>query len=186
MLNIINNNIANPTIAFCATIYYINNIILSYNMNGRINIQNQFDLFDKIPLEVTATPYSNATRGVYEETNLSVTFFSAENIINLQKAIISNVKQMTEYNIPAQNEDTLKSVMWGVYMDFAAHNPTKIEEQVKSLNRKVLEQCIPGIVEAIKADIIYRYDISHMHTPIAHSVSTSNKGLQNNEFKTFF
>lgn len=155
-------------------------------MNGRINIQNQFDLFDKIPLDVTATPYTNATRGMYEETDLSNTFFSAKNIIDLQNAIISNVKQLTEYNIPPQNEDTLKSVMWSVYMDFAAHIPNNIEEQIKSLNRKVLEQCIPGIVEAIKADIKYRYDISHMHTPIAHSISTSNKGLENNEFKTFF
>ena len=155
-------------------------------MNGRINIQNQFDLFDKIPVDVTATPYTNATRGIYEETDLSITFFSAENIINLQKAIISNIKQMTDYTIPAQNEDTLKSVMWGAYMEFAAHIPNKVDEQIKSLNRNVLEQCIPGIVEAIKADIKYRYDISHMHTPIAHSVSTSNKGLQNNEFKTFF
>ena len=155
-------------------------------MNGRINIQNQFDLFDKIPAEVTATPYTNATRGIYEETDLSVTFFSAANIINLQKAIISNVKQMTDYAIPAQNEDTLKSVMWGVYMELAAHIPNKVEEQIKSLNRNVLEQCIPGIVEAIKADIKYRYDISHMHTPIARSICTSNKGLQNNEFKTFF
>jgi hypothetical protein len=155
-------------------------------MNGRINIQNQFDLFDKIPLEVTATPYTNATRGIYEETDLSTAFFSANNIIALQHAIIGSVKTMTDYTIPPQNENTLKSVMWGVYMEFAAHIPNNVEKQIKSLNKKVLEQCVPGILEAIKSDIKYRYDISHMHTPIAHSVSTSNKGLQNNEFKTFF
>ena len=87
-------------------------------MNGRINIKNQFDLFDRIPVEVTATPYTNATRGIYEETDLSKTFFSSDNIINLQNAIIGNIKNITEYNIPPQNEDTLKNVMWGVYMDF--------------------------------------------------------------------
>lgn len=155
-------------------------------MNGRINIQNQFDLFDKIPVEVKSTAYTNATRGIYEETDLSKTFFSAKNIITLQQAIIGNIKAMTDYTIPAQNEDTLKGVMWGVYMEYAAHIPNNIEKQIFSLNKKVLDQCIPGILEAIKADIKYRYDISHMHTPIAHSISTSNKGLKSNEFKTFF
>lgn len=155
-------------------------------MNGRINIQNQFDLFDKIPVEVTASAYTNATRGIHEETDLSNTFFSAKNIITLQQAIIGNIKAMSDYTIPAQNEDTLKSVMWGVYMEYAAHIPNNIDKQIVSLNKKVLDQCIPGILEAIKADIKYRYDISHMHTPIAHSISTTNKGLKTNEFKTFF
>tara|TARA_B110001469_G_C9337201_1_gene179094 strand:- start:45 stop:512 length:468 start_codon:yes stop_codon:yes gene_type:complete len=155
-------------------------------MNGRINIQNQFDLFDKIPVEVNATPYTNATRGVYEETDLSNSFFSADNISTLQQSIIGNIKAMSDYTIPTQNEHTLKSVMWGVYMEFAAHIPNNIKEQVISLNKKVLNECIPGILEAIKADIKYRYDISHMHTPIAHSISTTNKGLKTNEFKTFF
>ena len=186
MLNIINNSIAKPNIVFCAAIYYINNIFLVYIMNGRINIENQFDLFDKIPVEVTATPYTNATRGIYEETELSNTFFSADNIIKIQQGIIGNIKSITDYKIPPQNEDTLKSVLWGVYMEFAAHIPNDVPKQIKALNNKVLEECIPGILEAIKADIKYRYDISHMHTPIAHSVSTSNKGLMNNEFKTFF
>lgn len=156
------------------------------NMNGRINIQNQFELFDKIPLDIKATPYTNATRGIYEETDMSKTFFSAENIITIQKGIISNIKEMTDYTIPAQNEDTIKTIMWNIYMEFACHNPTKIDDQIKALNRKVLEDCVPGIVEAIKSDIKYRYDISHMHTPIAHGISTTNKGLYNNEFKTFF
>tara|TARA_Y100000741_G_C18241917_1_gene553986 strand:- start:573 stop:1040 length:468 start_codon:yes stop_codon:yes gene_type:complete len=155
-------------------------------MNGRINIANQFDLFDKIPVEITATPYTNATRGIYEESDLSRSFFSKENISYLQRTMILNVKLLTDYTIPPQNEDTLKGAMWGVYMDFAAHIPNKIGYQIDALNKKVLEQCVPGILEAIKADIKYRYDISHMHTPIAHSISTSNKGLQNNEFKTFF
>ena len=155
-------------------------------MNGRINIQNQFELFDKIPLDIKATPYTNATRGIYEETDLSKTFFSTENIITIQKGIISNIKKLTDYTIPVQNEDTVKTIMWNIYMEFACHNPNKIEQQIKALNRKVLEECVPGIVEAVISDIKYRYDISHMHTPIARGISTTNKGLYNNEFKTFF
>jgi hypothetical protein len=155
-------------------------------MNGRINLNNQFELFDKIPVDTKPTSYSNATMGLYNPTTLSTKFFSAENIMALQQAITSNIKQMTDYTVPAQNEDIIKNMMWNVYMEHCAHMPDKIEQQIKSLNQKVMEQCIPGIIESIKADIKYRYDISHMHTPIAHSVSTTNKGLQNNEFKTFF
>jgi hypothetical protein len=156
------------------------------NMNGRINLNNQFELFDKIPLTTKPTSYTNATVGLYNENDLSRKFFSSKNIIAIQTAITTNIKQMTDYTVPPQNEELVKNMMWNVYMEFCAHMPDKIDEQIKSLNRKVLEQSIPSIVESIKADIKYRYDISHMHTPIAHSVSTTNKGLKNNEFKTFF
>lgn len=154
--------------------------------NGRVNINNQFELFDKIVPNVKPTSYSNATLGVFNPTTLSNKFFSSENIMVIQRAITDNVKQMTDYTIPPQNEDIIKNMMWNVYMEFCAHMPDKIEQQIKSLNQKVLEHCIPGIIESIKADIKYRYDISHMHVPMEHSVSTTNKGLRNNEFKHFF
>ena len=156
-------------------------------MNGRVNIVNQFDLFDKIPTSVAATPYTDATKGILEESNLSNVFFSAENITEIQKAIIVNVKQLTNYIIPPQNSDIIKNIMWFYYLEFSAHkNNVSIEEQVKSLNKKVLEHSIPGIIESINADVKYRHDISHMHVPMERGIATSKKGLAANEFKTFF
>ena len=44
-------------------------------MNGRVNIRNQFDLFDKVPVEIQNSPYTQATKGILEETDLSKDFF---------------------------------------------------------------------------------------------------------------
>lgn len=155
-------------------------------MNGRVNIQNQFDFFDKIPVQTTASAYSCATKGLQEQTDLSKKFFSAENIITIQNAIISNIKQITNYIIPPQNEDIIKNIMWHYYLEFSAHSMNNIEDQINSLNKKILEHCIPGIIESIKADMKYRYDISHMHVPLTRSIATTKKGLISNEFKRFF
>lgn len=155
-------------------------------MNGRVNIQNQFDLFDKIPVNLNESSYTQATKGLWEETDLSKRFFSKENISLIQHSMIANVKNITKIQIPPQNIDVVKNIMWYYYLDKSANMSNNIDEQINSLNKKILAHCIPGIVESIKSELKYRYDISHMHVPIPRSISTNKKGLNNNEFKRFF
>ena len=97
-----------------------------------------------------------------------------------------NIKTITNYIIPPQNEDLIKNIMWHYYLEYSAHSLNNIDEQINSLNKKILEHCIPGIIESIKADMKYRYDISHMHVPLTRSIATTKKGLNSNEFKRFF
>ena len=155
-------------------------------MNGRVNIQNQFDLFDKIPVNLNESSYTQATKGLWEETDLSKRFFSMENISVIQHSIITNIKEITKIQIPPQNIDVVKNIMWYYYLDKSANMSNNIDEQINSLNKKILAHCIPGVVASIKSELKYRYDISHMHVPIPRSISTNKKGLINNEFKNFF
>ena len=60
------------------------------NANGRINIldeqsQNVFSLYDKIPIDQKMSSYNDALTGNFEKSNLSRAFFSAKNIIIIQK-----------------------------------------------------------------------------------------------------
>ena len=72
------------------------------------------------------------------------------------------------------------------YLDKATNNPKHIDQQLLSLNKYIIAHCMPGIIESIKSELKYRHDISHMHVPIPRSISTTKKGLINNEFKRFF
>ena len=55
------------------------------NANGRVNILEQptsniFSLYDKIPINENTTEYRNALKGSFEKSNLSITYFSKQNI----------------------------------------------------------------------------------------------------------
>jgi hypothetical protein len=148
------------------------------------NIKNQFELFDKIPTKNNTT--YNVLKHEYESSKLSDNFFSDKNINVINNSIIQNVKSISNYDIPPQNKTTILHYMRNIYIEHSSNLLNDIDKQVISLNRKVLEKCIPSIIESIKANSKYQYDISHMHMPMERGVATSKKGLVSNEFKGFF
>ena len=112
--------------------------------NGRINIigpnRNQFSLFDKIPTNECST-FHDAMTGNFQDSTLSLAFFSKENMQIIQNAIRAGVYEVSnqQYIIDNQNCDNLKIVMRSVFLQNSVNLPDMITEQIKELNGLVVK-----------------------------------------------
>ena len=159
-------------------------------INGRLDLINNnipntpFFLQDKIPVNRN-TAFRDALNGNLINNTLSNLFFSAENITILQNGIRKGVydKSNGKYLIDNQDYDVLKTVMRGIYLQYSANMETNITEQIVSLNKLVLDFCIPKIVKEAQSYMIYRKDVSTIHDPISRPVLTQySKTLQEKHF----
>jgi hypothetical protein len=161
------------------------------NTNGRVNIldpinNSVFQLYDKIPISERTTNYRNALTGNLEENTLSKTYFSSDNIVSLQNSIIHGVFKSSngEFKIGYQDQDTLKIIMRSIFLQHSKNLNTNINEQVRDLNKLVLDYCVPQICSEARGYMNYKRDVSTLATPLKRGVSTySSNSL---ELKTFF
>lgn len=134
---------------------------------GRIDLNNPsengtpFFIQDKIQKN-EKTNYSNAMQGLMENSLLSITFFSYSNIENLQNMLRSQIYKLTnnQYKIDYQDNDQLKIVMRSVFLQHSLNHSDKIEEQINTLNKKVLEYTVPQVHNELVSYIKYKKDIS--------------------------
>lgn len=159
--------------------------------NGRVNIKSQdtnklFCMFDKIPASQCVS-FRNATDGIWNETKLSQTFFSLENIRILQNGIRSGVynKSNQQYVVGEQDCDALKIVMRSVYLQHSANQTFDIRKQIIELNKIVLDYCVKQVYSEAQGYLKYMHDASTLVVPIAHPVMADNTDRQL-EFKSWF
>jgi len=159
--------------------------------NGRVDIKSPntselFQMYDKIPANQCAT-FRNATEGLWTDTELSIAFFSQYNIQILQNGIRAGVyhKSNGQYLIGPQDCDSLKIVMRSVYLQYAANQPTNISQQIKDLNKIVLNYCIQQVYSEAQSYMKYINDVSTLVVPIAPPVMANNTDRQL-EFKRWF
>jgi hypothetical protein len=152
--------------------------------NGRVDIngpktQDLFNIYDKIPAKQCAT-LRNPTEGLWDNTSLSDTFFSKENIQIIQNGIRAGVYNMSkgQYVIANQECDTLKIIMRSLFLQYAANQPMNIKQQVEQLNKMVWDYCIPQVYGEAQGYHKYIVDASTMYTPIAPPIMSSNSGKQ--------
>ena len=153
--------------------------------NGRVDIKTPstkdlFSMYDKIPANQCAT-FRNPTEGLWDDTSLSVAFFSYENIIILQNGIRAGVYKLSnqQYIVGDQDCDSLKIVMRSVYLQNAANKPTHVTNQIHALNQLVLNYCIQQVYSEAQGYLKYLSDASTLVVPIAHPVmaDTSDREL---------
>jgi len=159
--------------------------------NGRVDIKTPntsslFELYDKIPANQCVT-FRNATEGLWSRNSLSDSFFSLDNIENLQNGIRAGVfhRSNGQYKIGPQDCDTLKVIMRSIFLQYSANKPNNISEQVNELNKMVLEYCIQQVYSEAQGYMKYINDVSTLVVPIAHPVMTSQNDRQL-EFKRWF
>ena len=159
--------------------------------NGRVDIKTPntkdlFSMYDKIPANQCAT-FRNPTEGLWNDTSLSVAFFSYENIIILQNGIRAGVYKLynQQYLIGDQDCDSLKIVMRSVFLQYSANQPNNISEQITELNKIVLDYCIQQVYSEAQGYMIYVNDVSTLVVPIERPVMTSNNDRQL-ELKSWF
>jgi len=143
--------------------------------NGRIDIISQpdpsvtFKMQEKIALKNKSTSFASALSGNdWEDSILSKTYFSAENVQILQNGLRAGVYNMSnnEIVIPPQNTDQLKIIMRSTYLQFAEHLPTNIREQIERLNKIVLDYAIPTVYNEAMGYLKYMQDQSSLVMPM--------------------
>jgi len=159
--------------------------------NGRVDIKSPntsklFTMYDKIPAN-QCTTFRNPTEGLWDETMLSKTFFSYENIQIIQNGIRAGVYQRSngQYVIGPQDCDALKVVMRSVYLQYAANQNNNISQQVEALNQMVLNYCIQQVYGEAQGYLKYLDDASTLVVPIAPPVMADNTDRVL-EFKRWF
>ncbi len=148
--------------------------------NGRVDIKtpntsNLFEIYDKIPANQMAT-FRNPTEGIWNDTDLSNTFFSKENIQLLQNGIRAGVykKSNNQYIIGPQDYDSLKIIMRSVFLQHCSNKPDQIIEQIIELNKIILNYSIQQVYSEAQGYIKYISDISTLAVPIAHPIMANN------------
>jgi hypothetical protein len=159
--------------------------------NGRVDIKspntsNLFEMYDKIPANQCVT-FRNPIEGLWDETHLSLAFFSRENIQIIQNGIRAGIyhKSNGQYLIGPQDCDSLKIIMRSVYLQHSANLPTSISEQITELNKIVLNYCIQQVYSEAQGYMKYLDDASTLVVPIAHPVMANNSDREL-EFKKWF
>lgn len=150
---------------------------MNFETNGRVDILGpigpQFGLSDKIPIKHCVS-YRDALTGQWEDTLLSCTFFSKENISILQNAIRKGVYDMSkgQYMIAEQNCDELKIIMRSVFLENANNLPCDIKHQIITLNNLVTSFAIDQVYKSAISYMKYKIDASTLAVPISTPVST--------------
>jgi len=159
--------------------------------NGRVDIKTPntsklFTMYDKIPAH-QCTTFRNPTEGLWDDTMLSNTFFSHENIQLIQNGIRAGVYKRSngQYVIGAQDCDVLKVIMRSIFLQYAANKNQNISEQVDALNQIVLNYCIQQVYGEAQGYLKYLDDASTLVVPIAPPVMANNSDREL-EFKSWF
>lgn len=144
--------------------------------NGRINIFDgepadpniRFKMQERISIKNKTTEYREALTGTWENNLLSQLFFSKENIQIIQNAIRAGVYKMSDNKIVVspQNIETIKIIMRSTYLQYAEHRAENITEQIETLNKIVLNYCVPTLYNETVGYQKYLEDASTMYKPM--------------------
>ena len=130
----------------------------------------------------------DAIKGNFDKNCLNDVFFSDDNIDALQiwmRNMVSNATEGREF-IGRQSDIELKIIMKAIYLEYGKNQNDNILEQVKELNKKVLDFAVPRILTEIKQHKEYIKDASNIHVPMDRSVNVSNKGSKTLYRETLF
>lgn len=120
------------------------------------------------------------------DTPLNRLFFSQGNIDTLQAQIQATVQQMVGASIDRQSDSDLMLIMRSYYLQYAQNNPSRLQEELNDLNKRVVNFSANRISVEVEAYRYYRKDIMDFPAPIANPVDTHIYGTRVGELKTFF
>ena len=107
---------------------------------------------------------------------LSRTYFSNDNVERIQLQIINGVYKQYNKQIRKQSYQELQIIMKSMYLQYGRNIPTNIEEQVITLNKYVVDECVKIIIPNVLQYNKYIDDISSPIPIMPRSQNVSNKG----------
>ena len=115
------------------------------------------------------------------ETPLNTLFFSEFNQNLLQRGIRQAFKNKTGIAIDRQNPDDLYSIMRVVFINNAGDHHSRVNEQVRNMNSRVIETAISQIQTGVSQYMAYVQDIDTIAVPLAQPINTSTVGKKLNK-----
>jgi hypothetical protein len=158
-----------------------------YGFNGRIFLApdeavKPYELFKDStqPQQTDTSIISN----IVVPNALSRTYFSNDNIERLQLQIIDNVYKTSQKKIGKQSYQELQIIMKSMYLQYGRNLPYDIEEQVATLNKYVVDECVRIIVPNVLQYNKYIDDITSPIPIMPRSQNVSNKGYKWGDFSS--
>ena len=110
------------------------------------------------------------------ETPLNTLFFSEFNRDLLQRGIRQAFKNKTGIAIDRQNPDDLYSIMRVVFINNSGDHYSRVNEQVKMMNERVIETALGQIQTGVSQYMAYVKDIDTIAIPLDQPINTSTYG----------
>jgi hypothetical protein len=120
-----------------------------------------------------------ALKGIQCGSELSKLFFSDTNIKRIQKMLRKEIYNRTsgEFKLEVDQEQRdILIAMRAIYLEHNRFLPGQIVRQVKRLNKKVIDESIPGMLTEIRQEYGYLKEINKPLTPIARPMNVNNAG----------
>jgi len=114
-----------------------------------------------------------------ENTPVSLLYFSDDNMNRIQKQIKREIARLSNGTFKMdveQDEQDLLLAMRYIFFEYAKNLPKHIVQQVKILNRELLNYIIPDIMTNIKQHYMYLKEISQPIRPLDQPLNVNSKG----------
>jgi len=138
--------------------------------NGRVGNINIVGTRLPKEAEIVINKDNQATsiKGIIEETSLSNIFFSDMNMDAIQQSIRYGVNKSTGKNISRQSDTTIYIIMRSIMLQYANFriSTTNLAEEIRSLNRKVIDYSVENISSNARQYIGYLQDLEKLPTPM--------------------
>ena len=129
----------------------------------------------------TRQNFSNALRGVFDDSVLSKLFFSHENIENVDRQLRYAVylQSNKQFKLGPQDKTELVIIMRSIFLNYAKHMNCQITQQISILNTIVVQQTVPHVMSAAKQYLRYLEDANEsLKIIMPRSINVSNKGIK--------
>ncbi len=158
-------------------------MVLPYDFFARDSEQLDGALRDEIRPEFPADREPESAQKLMPQvsrTCVADIFFSQDNVDALQHGVRYGVYKASggRYVVAEQSRDELAVVMRSVYLEHSRNLPFVLLEQVRELNERVLEYCVPQIAREAAMYQKYRFDRESPLRPLEYGAYTSGAGLR--------
>ena len=158
-------------------------------MNNQLFYDNKYDTSTFQNIDQTNSINSGycPLNGIVQSTPVSKIFFSKQNIQLLQTALQQTVyvKSNGVFKIGKQSELELLSIMRSIYLQYSQNLKCKIKEQIRALDKRVIDYSVNIILSNAKQQAGYIKDIENQPETIKRAESTSTVGMKLQERKQF-
>ena len=107
---------------------------------------------------------------------VNVRFFDKRNVDYIQRQLQSIIQRETKQYIDKQDEQALRIIMRGVYLEYSVNSPDNVDGQVADLDQKVLSVIVPQVLSGIAMRVKYLQDVARLPRPLARGQNTSVTG----------
>ena len=104
----------------------------------------------------------NKLTGTFCKSKLSNLYFSQVNVDFIQDQIIERIykKSKGKHVISKQSEDELIIIMRSIYLQYGKNAETNLQQQINSLNERVLDYCVNNVMMNIEQHYAYLKDLT--------------------------